>query len=357
MAQKTLGFVELEWTCKRCGTKNPGMQKTCTNCGAPMPPETEFELAAQQKLIDDKKKLEAAQKGADVFCPYCGTRNAAGATECVQCGGDLKSGAVRQGGQVVGAYQTGPAAEINCPHCNAKISAGVQRCPNCGGDLAPKAAPVPAAPAAKAKTPIWLIVAGALLLLVCCFAVGTFAVLSTRTSDVHAQVQSVAWERSIEIMEMRPAKKSDWQDRLPSEAANVSCSEKLRETSNNPAPNSKEVCGTPYTVDQANGSGKVVQDCQYEIYDQFCNYTVQEWQAVDKATASGSDLSPAWPTLSLRSTQREGSRAESYQVEFSAGGKTYQYNPANESEFSQFDPGSQWTLKVNSFGGINSVTP
>lgn len=358
MAQKTLGFVELEWTCKNCGTKNPGMQKTCTNCGAPMPPETAFELAAEQKLIEEKKKLEAAQKGADIFCPYCGTRNPAGTGICTQCGGDLKTGAVRQAGQVVGAYQAGPAPDIACPFCQAKIKATVQRCPNCGGDLTQKSAPKPPpAPAAKAKMPIWLIIAGVAFLLICCVSIGFFAVLNGRTTDTRGEVQSVYWQRSIEIMEIRPAQRSAWQDQLPGDAANVSCSEKMRSTSDSPSGNSKEVCGEPYTVDQGNGTGKVVQDCHYEIYDQYCNYTVKEWQVVDSATSSGNDLFPTWPDLSLRGDQREGSRAENFTVDFSAGGKVYEYHPGNETEFGQYTPGSQWTLKINTFGNVNEVVP
>ncbi len=357
MTQKQLGFVELEWTCQRCGTKNPGLQKTCTNCGAPMPAETEFELGQNQKLIEDQKKLEAAQKGPDIHCPYCGARNPAGATACAQCGGDLKSGTARQAGQVMGAHQVAPIPDITCPFCKATIKADAQRCPNCGGDLTHPAAALPQAAEPAKKRPIWLYIAAALLVVVCCGAIGMFGLLSLRTSDVRGQVQSVAWQRSIEIMEQRPAEKSDWQDQIPAGAKTVSCSEKLRETSKNPAPNSKEVCGTPYTINQGNGAGQVVQDCEYQIYDQYCNYTVLEWQVVDKAVAQGSDLRPAWPTLSLGSGQKEGSRSEAYKVEFSANGQIYSYQPADLNEFSRFVPGSTWTLKVNTFGAVNSVSP
>ncbi|MBK8794117.1 MAG: zinc ribbon domain-containing protein [Holophaga sp.] len=205
MAQKSLGFVELEWTCKSCGTKNPGMQKTCISCGSPMPPEVAFELAAEQKLLEDKKKLEAAQQGADTFCPYCGTRNAAGAGTCIQCGGDLKTGKIRQSGQVHRRFQPGPAPEMSCPFCSTKIPANLQRCPKCGGDLTQKAAPAappPLVPPAKTKTPIWMIAGGIALLLLCCSIVGAVAILGARTTDKRGQVESVYWQRSIEIMEI-----------------------------------------------------------------------------------------------------------------------------------------------------------
>src|SRR5512136_2916222 len=115
MTREVLGYVELEWTCKRCGTRNPGSQKTCSSCGGAMDEKDQFELPAQQQLITDQGEIEKAQHGPDVHCPFCGTRNAAGSTTCSQCGADLKEAAARQTGRVLGALQTGPVAEIPCP--------------------------------------------------------------------------------------------------------------------------------------------------------------------------------------------------------------------------------------------------
>ena len=61
MTQKELGYVELEWTCKHCGTINPGMKRVCTNCGAPISQDDKFELPDQQELITDKAKLDEAK--------------------------------------------------------------------------------------------------------------------------------------------------------------------------------------------------------------------------------------------------------------------------------------------------------
>ena len=61
MTQKELGYVELEWTCKRCGTINPGMQRVCTNCGAPMGKDDKFDLPDEQILITEQEKLEEAK--------------------------------------------------------------------------------------------------------------------------------------------------------------------------------------------------------------------------------------------------------------------------------------------------------
>ena len=121
MPQKTLGHTELEWVCKRCQTKNPGLSKSCSNCGALMDTNDQFVLPEQQKLISEETAIESTAKGADVHCPYCGARNQAGSEVCAQCNGDLKQAQVREAGKVLGAYQDQPVPEIACPFCAEKV--------------------------------------------------------------------------------------------------------------------------------------------------------------------------------------------------------------------------------------------
>jgi sarcosine oxidase delta subunit len=117
MARKKIGHVELQWTCPNCNGVNPGPEKHCGNCGAPQPDNVKFEQAERQELITDEEKIAQAEAGADIHCPYCGSRNSAGAEICHKCGGDLVAGVKRESGQVVGAYKTGPVSMIPCPHC------------------------------------------------------------------------------------------------------------------------------------------------------------------------------------------------------------------------------------------------
>lgn len=357
MTRKSLGYVELEWTCKRCGTVNPGLQKTCTSCGSPLAENDQFELPEEQKLITDEAKLEAAKKGPDIHCPYCGTANPAGSPSCKQCSGDLSEGALRAAGKVLGAHQEGPAAQIACPYCSTMISPNVQRCPNCGGDLAPKEAkPAPAA-VERPGMPKWMMLVGVALLVLCVGAAAVFFILSMRTEDVRAYVQNVAWQRSIEVLETRLVEQNDWENELPNEAQNVSCSDQYRQTSSVPVPNATEVCGTPYTVDTGSGVGEVIQDCEYLVYDSFCSYEAYQWVVVTQEVTQGSDLQPYWPDLALSSIQREGNRQEQYRVIFVADGETYTYDLTDPNAFTQFTPGSEWTLKVNALGGLSAVEP
>jgi hypothetical protein len=149
---------------------------------------------------------------------------------------------------------------------------------------------------------------------------------------------------------------SDWKDQIPNGAQVGQCEQKYRYTQSEPAPGAEEVCGTPYTVDQGSGVGKVVQDCEYRVYDSYCEYTVVEWTVVDTAAVQGSDVNPDWPALTLRSGQREGDRSESYQVTFQAGSNIYHYT-VSADEFPQFSPGSQWLITVNGLGKITDIQP
>jgi ribosomal protein L40E len=361
MVKRTVGYVKLKWTCPRCGTRNPGPNKFCTGCGAPQPQDVAFEQAPEARLIEDEAELARAKAGPDVHCPYCGSRNPAGARFCGACGGDLAGGQARQAGRVVGAYRSGPMAPVACPSCGAENPAEARNCSRCGAALPkPEAAtPTPtsaAKPVSRAgrRVPVIGIVLGSVVL--CALAIGAIHLLG-RTSDLQGQVQQTQWTRSVSIEELGRVQHEDWRDELPSGAQAGSCELKYRTTSDEPAAVSTEVCGTPYTVDTGGGYGEVQQDCTYEVYDEWCEYIAQEWHTVDTVTASGSDLSPHWPELDLSNGQRAGVESEAYGVTFETNDGIYQYTPTDVGEYALFETGSEWTLHINALNAVVSVEP
>jgi hypothetical protein len=350
MAKKTLGYTELEWECPSCHTRNPGAAKTCVQCGAPLPEEVEYKQAAQDKIITDEAKIAAAKAGADIYCGYCGAPNAATAKVCKQCGADLTEGKARESGKVLGAARQEEAAPVNCPACGASNPASAFKCSQCGAPLRPAApAPEPAAPPAGRNKLLPFIIAGAVLLLI---LIIVLIARGSRRSAAIGEVSDVNWRRVIAVEALAPVTLEAWKDQIPSGAQVGSCRQEVYRVQDDPAPNAREVCGTPYVVDKGSGYGEVQQDCRYEILADRCQYESQAWRAIAPIVLTGSDLNPAWPAATLAQNQRSSGRAESYSVTFNVDGKTYSYQPANEAEFVQFSPGSQWRLQVNSFGSV-----
>lgn len=357
MAKKSLGHIELQWTCPNCGTINPGPVKVCEGCGAPQPEDVEFHQAKRQELVTDEDKLAQAKAGADIHCVYCGTRNPAGAKVCSQCKADLSEGAQRKAGRVVGAFKTGPAQQIACPHCGAENPDTAKKCSQCGGSLArirEERTREGSRQAAKPKPKRGSFAAIGVVLVI---VLAVIAFLYFRISEVSGVVQSVGWERSISIEEFGPNEHEDWYDQVPSDGEIVSCWEEERSRGSSPVAGTEEVCGTPYTVDTGGGFAEVVQDCEYIVYDDKCTYTVVEWYEADTATLSGRNYSPGWPNESaLSSEQRFGDdRSETYSIVFDADDDILTYETGDYELFMQCQIGSTWTLDVTTFGQVRSI--
>jgi ribosomal protein L40E len=355
MPQETVGYVNLEWTCKRCGSKNPGTTKICASCGNVMSATDKFELPAQQELVKDEAVIATAERGPDITCKYCGARNPADVKNCSQCSADLTEGAARQAGEVLGAFSAEKKPDVKCPYCGAMNPATALKCSNCAGSLAARsvdqAKAAPPAPVKRNNLPLFIGLGVVVLAVILC------GLLLFRTTDTSAAVKGVLWQRAIEIMEERPVQRETWRDLIPSGAALGSCELRVRGTQDDPAPNSEKVCGTPYTVDTGTGVGKVVQDCQYQVKDDWCAYTQLEWTVVDSVVLKGADANPRWPAVSLRADQREGDRAETYVVFFSSDGKDYQMTVTSAGDLAKYVVGSRWKLKVNALGGVVSAEP
>lgn len=347
MEQKDEGrkFVELEWVCPNCDSRNKGSKKTCGSCGAPQPDNVKFQRAADEQIVTDEKSLTAAKAGADIHCGFCGTRNPATAVACSQCGGDLKEGKARQAGQLLQAAPLLPKV-ITCGNCGTENPGTAQTCKQCGAPLKRESAPVeppppPAQKPAPQKKTNWLILGGiALALVACCVAAIMLFVIPSKS--VKGTVVDLQWQTSVPVQEIQAVNYSNQSGSAPSDAYNVSCQTQ-----------SKEVCEEK-TVDQGNGFAEVVQECHTES-KQYCDYTLDEWTTIQTYTLDGSDNNPVYENPSLTSDQRLGEASESLTVVFSVPDGQKNYSPASVSEFQQFEMGSVWTLNMNAMGGVMSV--
>jgi membrane protease subunit (stomatin/prohibitin family) len=350
--RRTVGYIENEWTCPNCNTRNKGSSKTCENCGAPQPENVQFELGANQKLVTDSEKIKSAQAGADIHCAYCGTRNSATAETCIQCGADLKEGKAREAGRIMQAPPAQPKT-IKCDNCGTDNPSNNAVCANCGSPL-PRVAPAqvaavpplakggltPAAPLAGKKTNNkrnLLMVGGILacLAVVCVAVIGLFFV---PTSSVQGTVADVHWQTNVPVQEIQAVRYSDEQGSPPSSAYDVSC-------------HTEESC-TQRTVDKGNGYSEVVEECN-DV--QYCSYTLDEWKTIQTYSLEGNNLRPVYDSPSIASDQRVGDESEELTVTFSTDDGTKTYSPNSVTEFQQFDIGSSWTLKLNAVGNVLSV--
>lgn len=356
MARKTVGYVHMEWTCPNCGTRNRGVDKMCVNCATAQPENVQFEQVAQEQLVEDERLIAQAQAGADVHCPFCGTRNPATAVKCQNCFGELTDATARSSGQIVGQHTTRAVPDVVCDYCQTVNAGTATQCSNCLRPLAkpipnpqsPAPRPKPRQKAARSKTPIFLY----LFIGIIIFACGFIFFLSTQRQETVGRVTNVEWERTVNVQGLVPVTYETWFDEIPQGAERGFCTEEVRFTSPNPLPNSQEVCGQPYTVDTGTGIGEVVQTCEYLVFDDFCQYSVDEWQVIDQQVVSGNDFAPFWPEPSLGFDERLGEREENYIVEFRTDGTRYTYRPDSLNEYLQFEEGSTWVLEIN---GLNTI--
>lgn len=351
MTRRTLGYIQNEWTCPNCGTRNKGGTKSCENCGAPQPENVQFELPSEQKFVTDEEQIKAAAAGADIHCPFCGTRNPATAKTCSQCGGDLTEGKARESGRVLQVPPPQPKT-IKCNNCATDNPSSNTVCSNCGSPLPKNAlvqvsaanAATPVAGKAKSRKVNWILVGGILAFLaVCCVVLGALFLIPTKS--VKATVTDVHWQTSVPVQEIQSVNYSNEAGSPPSDAYNVSCRDE-----------SHDVCQNR-TIDKGNGYSEVVQECRTET-QKYCSYTVDEWKTLQTYTLDGSDLHPVYDSPDVSSGQRLGNQSEQLTVTFSTqDGGQENYSPSSITEFQQFEVGSTWTLKMNALGGVTSVQP
>ena len=320
----------------------------CTTCGNPQPEDVAFIQGDKEELI----QLEKAALSADIHCPFCGTRNRADAAICTQCGGKLAGGKKRQAGKVVGAYKGKAGAGVVCPSCGHENAPNAPRCAQCGSSLKKEKPKTPSKVAKGGGGSVWMVV-GLVVMVVIGFLI--FKGCSRETAV--GVVSQTVWTRTVAVEQFTAVTYEDWWDEIPAEAYVTECEERYRYSSDEEEEGAIEVCGTPYTVDTGTGVGEVVMDCEYEVYDTFCEYEVSEWAVVEYVEDDGYGLSAAWPAVAAYSDQRAGERKEEYTIWFDTAEGSAEFTTEDFGLYQAAANGSEWELTFDGYGNVVDARP
>lgn len=318
------GVREGLWDCVYCGTTGVrGRDIACPNCGQVRPDDVTFYLAEDAAEVTDEQLLQRARGGADWVCDYCGTSNEAEHTTCKQCGAPREADATRQ------EQRRYDMAHVPRSGDNTWEP---QRSPE------PEEAPEPE-PEQKGGIPTFAWVGALLALLVVCG--GIFFFLDNRQESM--RVDGFAWERSIEVEELRTVTEEDWEvpagGRVLSESREVYEYEEVivgyetrtREVTEQVQTGTRDyVCGQ---VDLGNGffEDEICTEPIYEertrtetyeepiteeqpVYRTRYTYEIDRWETERTEEAAGEDQEPFWPPVELAEDERQGERDELYLV-------------------------------------------
>jgi hypothetical protein len=340
--EEVLGTYEMLWDCEYCGTKKllGHTHRFCPHCGAQQNPDKRYFPSDDEKVA----VKDHVYYGVDVTCAACQTLNSANSDFCTNCGSPLSDAKKAE----VLAEQRRKEGE--------KFEAGQ------GRDLTKEKFEQQQAriqPKKGMSTRTKLILGALVGLLVVCIGIGAFVIFGSSEKGVY--VEGHSWRREIQIQDFQARSQGDWCDSMPSDAYNISQSEKQRSTRQVP---DGEEC-TVRRVDNGDGTFREVRECRTKyrsepVYDDWCDYRVNRWDYARSVVAEGDSLSdvPAWPQFTLSKTgtdlgaEREGDRKQVYVVRFkdSESGKTYDCEFTDENKWRSFPLESTWILEVGVLG-------
>lgn len=322
---EVVGVFEMLWDCAYCGTRalKGASNAFCPQCGAQQDASRRYFPPEGQE-----SPANLTYEGADTLCPACATPNGARANNCRSCGSPLSG-----------------AAEV------ARVADRAEGAPP------PREARAAVPAAAASGRRLWPYALGAVAVL----GLGALATALLWKKDVALTVVGHAWTREVAIEQLRAVPDSAWCDSLPGGAYAVSRSREQR--SSRQVPDGQD-CSTR-DVDRGNGTFERRRECRPRyrsepVYDERCHFTVDRWQVVRTATASGAGLDPPprWPPVQLSGraglglgAEREGSRSETYTLTL-RGPEAREYRCAvSPGRWAEVPDGAQRPVKVGVLTG------
>jgi hypothetical protein len=141
-------------------------------------------------------------------------------------------------------------------------------------------------------------------------------------------VAAHSWKRAVAIEELSEYQDEAWRNEVPANASIQGCHEAERSKRQI---EDGEDCHTE-RHDKKDGTFEQVKKCKPKyrsepVMDSKCRFTARRWKPIDEVKATGTGLSPAWPTnLPPGDTQvvlgarRQGKRTETLTLELTGHG-------------------------------------
>ncbi|MBN2799236.1 MAG: hypothetical protein JXX28_08840 [Deltaproteobacteria bacterium] len=329
MSQEALGnepVYEMLWDCPGCGTEGllGVTHRYCPNCGSAQDPGKRYFPPEDEKVaVQDHQYF-----GADWVCPGCDTPNSAASTYCSSCGGTAD-----------GAKAAKRVSDTPPPVAEpARGGGAVKAAAGAGGCLV-------------------MGVIGVIVAVILFFIVGTFF-----TSKDAMTVSGHSWTRTVAVEEFKEVSDKGWCEQMPAGARETSRSMKEKGTEKVA---DGETC-VKKNKDLGDGTFKQVEECKPKFKDvaveaAWCKWDARKWDKVREEKAAGAALSPAptWPAVKLTrggcaelGCQREGARAERYEVSLQDDKGKSHVCDLPEKQWSGMALRSRWTVDVTLTGGL-----
>lgn len=348
-----MAIREGAWDCPHCGRKrNRGPEKFCGGCGAPRGEDVQFYLPDDAREVTEADELRRAQAGPDWICEFCEADNPSDHAFCSSCGASRDGSTARP----VVEHRKDAAPPAAQPPAAQPITA-------------PPPPPPPGNPRLKRGCQIG-----------CLALIGLFFLLWLigRPRERTLAVTGHRWERTVAVEELKTVTEEGWEGELPAGARSLSSRREVHHTNRvrigtetrTRTVSERVQTGTERVKvgerDLGNGYFEDIYEDRpvyeerdreetYEepvyredpVYRMKHSYEIDKWVNVREARAGATGLSPVWPETRLGPQQREGQRAETYEVLFEdKDGAGRVYRARDEVEWRSFEPGAAYRVKV-----------
>ncbi len=313
------------WDCPSCqAKKNLGPNPTCAQCGRPRGPNIPFYTDDSAPVVEDPELVARARAGADWKCKFCNADNRAGVMDCHNCGAGPDGSVKRQEKFIAVAASNAPA-----------------------------------------KKSSWKLVLGIVLAVLGAFVLLVY-LLFVRTRPMEVTVESVAWVKTVEVLELTTDTKEAWKDEVPAGARTVKSQTKSR--SKTVQDGTKKV-----KVGKKDLGNGMFEDIYKEepnmvtkqVDDTWVTYELEEWRRAEllkSESTDGKEPKDPEPKGALGSKRKIGERTNKAVFQLKgANGKKYSYevdaSSSGAKALEKFEVGKKYTAEITGAGGVQKLGP